>query len=54
LTTVAIQTAAIAELSVDRLIQLIEAPAMQPTMVLAPPPALVVRASTGPRRAAST
>ncbi|MDN7180298.1 LacI family transcriptional regulator [Caballeronia sp. SEWSISQ10-4 2] len=51
LTTVAIQTAAIAELSIDRLIRLIEAPSLQPSMVLAPPPQLVVRASTGPRRA---
>ncbi|WP_341316456.1 LacI family DNA-binding transcriptional regulator [Paraburkholderia sp. IMGN_8] len=51
LTTVAIQTAALAELSVDRLIRLIEAPAQQPSMVIAPPPELVVRASTGPRRA---
>ena len=54
LTTVAIQTAAIAELSVDRLIQLIQAPEMQPSMVIAPAPKLVVRASTGPRRAGST
>jgi DNA-binding LacI/PurR family transcriptional regulator len=53
LTTVAIQTAAIAELSVDRLIQLIQMPEMQPSMVIAPPPKLVVRASTGPRRAGS-
>jgi DNA-binding LacI/PurR family transcriptional regulator len=54
LTTVAIQTAAIAELSVDRLIQLIQVPEMQPSMVIAPPPKLVVRASTGPRRVGST
>lgn len=53
LTTVAIQTAALAELSVDRLIRLIEAPAQEPSMVIAPPPELVVRASTGPRRAGS-
>ena len=52
LTTVAIQTAAVAELSVDRLIRLIQTPDQQPSMVLAPPPELVVRASTGPRRAA--
>jgi len=50
LTTVAIQTAAIAELSIERLIGLIQAPERQPSMVLAPPPELVVRASTGPRR----
>lgn len=54
LTTVAIQTAAIAELSIDRLIRLIRAPSLQPSMVLAPPPQLVVRASTGPRRAGLT
>jgi DNA-binding LacI/PurR family transcriptional regulator len=47
LTTVAIQTAAVAELSIDRLIQ---KPEQQPSMVLAPPPQLIVRASTGPRR----
>ncbi|MFM0396270.1 LacI family DNA-binding transcriptional regulator [Paraburkholderia phytofirmans] len=50
LTTVAIQTAAIAELSIESLIRLIQTPHQQPSMVLAPPPALVVRASTGPRR----
>jgi DNA-binding LacI/PurR family transcriptional regulator len=50
LTTVAIQTAAIAELSIESLIRLIETPHQQPSMVLAPPPTLVVRASTGPRR----
>ncbi|HEY3598963.1 MAG TPA: LacI family DNA-binding transcriptional regulator [Paraburkholderia sp.] len=50
LTTVAINTAAIAELSVDYLIQLINAPLQQPSMMMAPPPELVVRASTGPRR----
>jgi DNA-binding LacI/PurR family transcriptional regulator len=54
LTTVAIQTAAIAQLSIDRLIRLIQAPSLQPSMVLAPPPELVVRASTGPRRAGLT
>jgi DNA-binding LacI/PurR family transcriptional regulator len=50
LTTVAIQTAAIAELSIDRLIRLIEERSLQPSMVLAPPPHRVVRASTGRRR----
>ncbi|MFM0224090.1 substrate-binding domain-containing protein [Paraburkholderia dipogonis] len=50
LTTVAIQTAAIAELSIESLIRLIQTPHQQPSMVLAPPPTLVVRASTGPRR----
>ncbi|RDK00826.1 LacI family DNA-binding transcriptional regulator [Paraburkholderia lacunae] len=53
LTTVAIQTAAVAELSVDRLIRLIQAPTQQPSMVVGPAPELVVRASTGPRRAGS-
>ncbi|EEA00011.1 transcriptional regulator, LacI family [Burkholderia sp. H160] len=50
LTTVAIQTAAIAELSIQSLIRLIQTPQQQPSMVLAPPPELVVRASTGPRK----
>jgi DNA-binding LacI/PurR family transcriptional regulator len=50
LTTVAIQTAAIAELSVESLIRLIQTPDQQPSMLLAPPPTLIVRASTGPRR----
>ncbi|SAK86102.1 LacI family transcriptional regulator [Caballeronia arationis] len=50
LTTVAINTTAIAELSIERLIRLIQQPARTPEMVLAPPPALVVRASTGVRR----
>jgi DNA-binding LacI/PurR family transcriptional regulator len=50
LTTVAIQTAAIAELSVESLIRLIQTPHQQPSMLLAPPPTLIVRASTGPRR----
>ena len=50
LTTVAIQTTTIAEMSINRLIQLIESPSSQPSMVLAPPPTLVVRASTGPRQ----
>jgi DNA-binding LacI/PurR family transcriptional regulator len=50
LTTVAIQPAAIAELSVESLIRLIQTPHQQPSMVLAPPPTSVVRASTGPRR----
>jgi DNA-binding LacI/PurR family transcriptional regulator len=54
LTTVAIQTAAIAALSVDRLIQLIQVPVVQSSMVIAQPPELVVRASIGPRRARST
>jgi DNA-binding LacI/PurR family transcriptional regulator len=51
LTTVAIQTATVAALSVDRLISLIQSPAQEPSMILAPLPELVVRASTGPRRA---
>ncbi|MGF6702294.1 DNA-binding LacI/PurR family transcriptional regulator [Paraburkholderia sp. MM5496-R1] len=50
LTTVAIQTAAVAELSIKSLIRLIQTPERQPSMVLGPPPELVVRASTGPRR----
>ncbi|HEY2024441.1 LacI family DNA-binding transcriptional regulator [Paraburkholderia sp.] len=50
LTTVAIQTAAIAELSIESLIRLIQAPQRQPSMVLGPAPELVVRASTGPRK----
>ncbi|AXE95823.1 LacI family DNA-binding transcriptional regulator [Paraburkholderia sp. DD10] len=50
LTTVAIQTAAIAELAIESLIRLIETPERQPSMVLAAPPELVVRASTGVRR----
>ena len=50
LTTVAIGTTAVAELSVDSLIRLVHAPSEQPSMVLAPPPELVVRASTGPCR----
>ena len=50
LTTVAIQTAAVAELSIESLIRLIQTPEQQPSMVLAPPPQLIVRASTGPRR----
>ncbi|CAE6732030.1 LacI family DNA-binding transcriptional regulator [Paraburkholderia haematera] len=50
LTTVAIQTASVAELSINSLIRLIQAPEQQPSMVLAPPPQLIVRASTGPRR----
>lgn len=54
LTTVAIQTAAIAALSVDQLIQLLQVPEVQPSMVIAQPPELVVRASIGPRRAGST
>ncbi|SMG59929.1 LacI family DNA-binding transcriptional regulator [Paraburkholderia susongensis] len=47
LTTVAIQTAAVAELSIESLIRLIQRPERQPSMVLGPPPELVVRASTG-------
>ncbi|RQH08978.1 LacI family DNA-binding transcriptional regulator [Paraburkholderia dinghuensis] len=50
LTTVAIQTAAVAELSIERLIGLIQTPEHEPSMVLGPLPELVVRASTGPRR----
>ncbi|WP_322052448.1 LacI family DNA-binding transcriptional regulator [Paraburkholderia bannensis] len=50
LTTVAIQTAAIAELSISSLIQLIDAPVQQPSMAIGPPPELVVRDSTGPCR----
>ncbi len=50
LTTVAINTAAIAELSIDMLIRLIQQPAQQPSMLIAPAPALVVRASTRVRR----
>ncbi|OLL31633.1 LacI family transcriptional regulator [Burkholderia sp. SRS-W-2-2016] len=50
LTTVAIQTAAVAELSIESLIRLIQNPAQQPSMVLGPSPELVVRASTGPYR----
>ncbi|SAL48149.1 LacI family DNA-binding transcriptional regulator [Caballeronia humi] len=50
LTTVAINTTAIAELSIERLIRLIQQPSQAPEMVLAPPPELVVRASTGVRR----
>jgi DNA-binding LacI/PurR family transcriptional regulator len=50
LTTVAIQTAAVAELSINCLIRLIQAPDEAPSMVLGPPPELVVRASTGRRR----
>jgi DNA-binding LacI/PurR family transcriptional regulator len=50
LTTVAIQTAAVAELSIERLIRLIQAPGQSPLMVIGPPPELVVRASTGPCR----
>lgn len=50
LTTVAIQTAAVAQLSIESLIRLIQAPQQQPSMVLGPLPELVVRASTGPRR----
>ncbi|MDE1181013.1 LacI family DNA-binding transcriptional regulator [Paraburkholderia sp.] len=46
LTTVAINTTAIADLSVARLIQLIQQPAQPPSMVIAPLPELVVRAST--------
>ncbi|WP_408520362.1 hypothetical protein [Paraburkholderia sediminicola] len=48
--TVAIQTAAIAELSIGSLIRLIQAPEQQASMVLAPPTQLDVRASTGPQR----
>ncbi|REG50419.1 hypothetical protein B0G80_6849 [Paraburkholderia sp. BL6669N2] len=40
----------VAELPIDTLIRLIQTPHQQPSMVLAPPPTLVVRASTGPRR----
>jgi len=47
LTTVAIQTAQVAELSVESLIRLIQTPERQPPMVLGPAPQLVVRASTG-------
>lgn len=50
LTTVAIQTEAVAELSIRSLIRLIDEPDQQPPMVLGPPPVLVARASTGPRR----
>jgi DNA-binding LacI/PurR family transcriptional regulator len=50
LTTVTIHTDAVAELSVDSLIRLIDTPGQPPPMVLAPPPHLVVRASTGPLR----
>ena len=46
LTTVAINTPAIAELSIDMLIRLIAEPAQPPSMIIAPPPVLVVRAST--------
>jgi len=50
LTTVAIQTEAVAELSIRSLIRLIDEPDQQPPMVLGPPPELVTRMSTGPRR----
>ncbi|WP_345816814.1 LacI family DNA-binding transcriptional regulator (plasmid) [Paraburkholderia sp. PREW-6R] len=50
LTTVTIHAEAVAELSVESLIHLIDAPGQPPSMVLAPPPELVVRASTGPRK----
>ncbi|WP_118180224.1 LacI family DNA-binding transcriptional regulator [Paraburkholderia phosphatilytica] len=46
LTTVAIDTTAIAELSVTCLIEQIERPRQPPKMVIAPPPVLIVRAST--------
>ncbi len=46
LTTVAIHTTAVAELSVDMLIRLIRQPAQPPSMVIAPLPELVIRAST--------
>jgi len=47
LATVAIQTAAVAEFSIESLIRLIQTPGRQPSMALAPPPELIVRASTG-------
>jgi len=50
LTTVAIQTEAVAELSIRSLIWLIDQPDRQPSMVLGPQPELVVRMPTGPRR----
>ena len=50
LTTVAIHTTAIAELSIERLIQQVDRSGDQVSMVLAPSPTLVVRASTGPRQ----
>lgn len=58
LTTVAIQTEAVAELSISSLIRLIGEPVQAPSMAIGPPPQLVVRDSTGPvkkrtRRAAS-
>jgi len=58
LTTVAIQTEAVAELSISSLIRLIGEPVQAPSMAIGPQPQLVVRDSTGPvrkraRRAAS-
>jgi DNA-binding LacI/PurR family transcriptional regulator len=50
LTSVAIQTEAVAELSIRSLIALIDEPNRQPPMVIGPPPELVPRMSTGPRR----
>jgi len=49
LTTIAINAEAVAELSVQSLIKLIDARGEPPSMVIAPQPKLVVRASTGPR-----
>lgn len=49
LTTVAINTSAIAELSIERLIRLIETPDEASPMVIAPTPVLVMRASTAER-----
>jgi DNA-binding LacI/PurR family transcriptional regulator len=46
LTTVAINTSAVAELSIDMLIRLIHRPDEPPSMIVAPLPQLVVRAST--------
>jgi DNA-binding LacI/PurR family transcriptional regulator len=46
LTTVAINTAAVAELSIEMLIRLIQYPDQPPSMIVAPMPKLVVRAST--------
>lgn len=51
LTTVALGIEQIATLSVNLLLDLIENPAHQPTIVQVPDPVLVVRASTGPVRA---
>lgn len=52
LTTVALGIEQIATLSVNLLLDLIENPAHQPTIVQVPDPVLVVRSSTGPVRSA--